>query len=207
MKCSYSNGGTTTLPKFAFVLVILLLLSVALPATAQKNSQPPTRFTERVQKEVIHKILMLPNYDAFDSISFKVEGYSVVLLGYVTQPYLKSDAERAVKKIEGVERVDNRIAVLPLSPNDDRLRAQLFRAIYGYGPLQRYALPPIKPIRIVVDRGPRTIRRRGGQRHGQKPGQHSRQRSPRSIFRDQQFGCAPQEIKEITRRYKAEILG
>jgi osmotically-inducible protein OsmY len=66
---------------------------------------------------------------------------------------LKSDAERAVKKIEGVEKVDNRIEVLPVSPNDDRLRAQLFRAIYGYGPLQRYALSPIKPIRIIVDRG------------------------------------------------------
>jgi hyperosmotically inducible protein len=136
-----------------FLLVSVLPAFFTLPATAQKNSQPPARFTERVQKEVIHKILMLPNYDAFDSISFKVEGYNVVLLGYVSQPYLKSDAERAVKKIEGVEKVDNRIEVLPVSPNDDRLRAQLFRAIYGYGPLQRYALSPIKPIRIIVDRG------------------------------------------------------
>jgi hyperosmotically inducible protein len=119
----------------------------------QKVPQPPARFTERVQKEVIHKILMLPNYDVFDSISFKVEGYNVVLLGYVSQPYLKSDAEQAVKKIEGVEKIDNRIQVLPTSPNDDRLRQQLFRAIYAYGPLQRYALSPIKPIRIIVDRG------------------------------------------------------
>ncbi len=153
MKYSYSNLGTTNLVNLVFLLGTVLSAFFALPATAQKSSQPPARFTERVQKEVIHKILMLPNYDAFDSISFKVEGYDVVLLGYVTQPYLKSDAERAVKKIEGVERVENRIEVLPLSPNDDRLRAQLFRAIYGYGPLQRYALPPIKPIRIVVDRG------------------------------------------------------
>lgn len=134
-------------------LAFVLMASFAWPMEMQKTSQPPARFTERVQKEVIHKILMLPNYDAFDSISFKVEGYNVVLLGYVSQPYLKSDAERAVKKIEGVEKVDNRIEVLPVSPNDDRLRAQLFRAIYGYGPLQRYALSPIKPIRIIVDRG------------------------------------------------------
>jgi hyperosmotically inducible protein len=66
---------------------------------------------------------------------------------------LKSDAEHAVKKIEGVEKVENRIEVLPVSPNDDRLRLQLFRAIYRYGPLQRYSLPPIKPIRIIVNRG------------------------------------------------------
>jgi hyperosmotically inducible protein len=58
-----------------------------------------------------------------------------------------------VKKIEGVEKVDNHIEVLPASPNDDRLRLQLFRAIYHYGPLQRYGLPPIKPIRIIVNRG------------------------------------------------------
>jgi hyperosmotically inducible protein len=134
-------------------LSLIFLASLAWPIAMQKTSQPPARFTERVQKEVIHKILMMPNYDVFDSISFKVEGYNVVLLGYVSQPYLKSDAERAIKKIEGVEKVDNRIEVLPVSPNDDRLRAQLFRAIYGYGPLQRYALPPIKPIRIIVDRG------------------------------------------------------
>ena len=129
---------------------LLLLASLSWPLAQQ---QPPARFTERVQKEVIHKVLMLPNYDVFDSISFKVEGYNVVLLGYVSQPYLKSDAERAVKKIEGVEKVDNRIEVLPVSPNDERLRSQLFRAIYHYGPLQRYALPPIKPIRIIVNRG------------------------------------------------------
>jgi len=137
---------TTALP-------LIFMASFAWPIVQQKASQPPARFTERVQKEVIHKILMMPNYDVFDSISFKVEGYNVVLLGYVSQPYLKSDAEHAVKKIEGVEKVDNRIEVLPVSPNDDRLRLQLFQAIYRYGPLQRYALPPIKPIRIIVTRG------------------------------------------------------
>lgn len=133
------------------ISVFLLVTSLACSATLQQT--PPARFTERVQKEVIHKILMMPNYDVFDSISFKVDGYNVVLLGYVSQPYLKSDAERAVTKIEGVEKVDNRIEVLPASPNDDRLRSQLFRAIYHYGPLQRYSLPPIKPIRIIVNRG------------------------------------------------------
>jgi hypothetical protein len=41
--------------------------------------------------------------------------------------------------------------VLPLSPNDDHLRGSLFRAIYGFGPLSRYALPVLNPIRIVVN--------------------------------------------------------
>jgi hyperosmotically inducible protein len=62
-----------------------------------------------------------------------------------------------VKGIEGVEKVDNQIEVLPLSPNDDRLRLSLYRAIYGFAPLSRYALPVLKPIRIIVKNGNVTL--------------------------------------------------
>lgn len=136
-----------------------LVFSFAFSAilTAQRSSRPPAQFTQRVQREVMHRILMLPYYDVFDAIGFKVEGYNVTLFGKVTRPSLKDDAERVVKKIEGVERVDNRIEVLPASFFDDDIRRRMFRAIYGYAPLQRYALPPIKPIRIIVDRGHVTL--------------------------------------------------
>jgi osmotically-inducible protein OsmY len=86
-----------------------------------------------------------------------VNGYNVTLLGQVTRPTLKSDAERVVKKIEGVEKVNNQIEVLPVSPNDDRLRKALFNAIYGYAPLQRYGLGSNKPIRIIVKNGHATL--------------------------------------------------
>ena len=66
-------------------------------------------------------------------------------------------SERVVKTIEGVEKVDNQIEVLPVSPNDDRLRLRLFRAIYGFNALQRYALPVVKPIRIIVKNGHVTL--------------------------------------------------
>jgi hyperosmotically inducible protein len=78
-------------------------------------------------------------------------------MGQVTRPTLKSEAGNVVKRIEGVEKVDNQIEVLPTSPNDDRLRLQLFRAIYGYPSLQRYAMPVIKPIRIIVKNGHVTL--------------------------------------------------
>jgi hyperosmotically inducible protein len=74
-------------------------------------------------------------------------------MGQVTRPTLKTDAEKAVKSIEGVKKVDNQIEVLPLSLNDDRLRRSLYRAIYGYSALSRYDLPVIKPIRIIVKNG------------------------------------------------------
>ncbi len=108
---------------------------------------------DRITKEVRHELLMLPYLDVFDYLAYKVEGYKVTLMGQVVRPSLKSDAENVVKGIEGVESVDNQIEVLPPSPMDDRIRQRLFRAIYGYGPLQKYALGVQKPIRIIVKNG------------------------------------------------------
>ena len=97
---------------------------------------------------------MLPYYGgAFDVIGFRVEGYNVTLYGYVVHATLKSDAEHVIKKIEGVEQVNNRIEILPPSPMDDQLRFRLFRAIYGYPALQRYGVGSNRPIHIIVDRG------------------------------------------------------
>jgi hyperosmotically inducible protein len=100
---------------------------------------------------------MLPYVTAFDYMAFKVDGRNVTLLGQVSRPVLKSDAENAVKKIEGVERVDNQIEVLPPSPMDDRLRLRLFRSIYGFPALQKYELGTLKPIRILVKSGHVTL--------------------------------------------------
>jgi hyperosmotically inducible periplasmic protein len=110
-----------------------------------------------IAKEVRHELLMLPYLDVFDNLSYNVDGGVVMLAGQVSRPILRSDAENVVKRIEGVERVDNHIEVLPLSPNDDRLRISLYRAIYGYASMNRYALPVIKPIRIIVKNGNVTL--------------------------------------------------
>jgi hyperosmotically inducible periplasmic protein len=130
--------------------VVGAMLAMATLSAAQGGVSEQA--VERIQKEVRHEILMLPYFDVFDNIIFKVEGYNVILSGQVIRPTLKTDAERVVKRIEGVEKVDNQIEVLPVSPNDDRLRIRSFRAIYGYSALQRYALPVIKPIRIIVEK-------------------------------------------------------
>jgi hyperosmotically inducible periplasmic protein len=132
--------------------VVVVLAVVASCAWGQERGVSG-KAVQRISKEVRHEILMLPFFDVFDNIAYKVDGYNVTLLGGVTRPSLKSDAERAVKGIEGVEKVDNQIEVLPASPMDDRLRIRLFRAIYGYEPLQKYALGVIKPIRIIVKNG------------------------------------------------------
>src|ERR1700736_5381758 len=73
----------------------------------------------RIAREVRHQLLMLPYYGVFDDLAFRVDGGTVTLLGAVTRPTLKSDAERVDRKIEGVERVINQIQALPPSPMDD----------------------------------------------------------------------------------------
>jgi len=82
---------------------------------------------------------------------------TVTLLGQVSRPTLKSDAERTVKGIEGVERVDNQIEVLPTSPMDDQIRRATYRAIYGNDVLSQYALRAVPPIHIIVKNGHVTL--------------------------------------------------
>jgi hyperosmotically inducible protein len=136
---------------------LLAVVAIAfLPVFGQDREVSP-KAVERIQKEVRHELVMLPYLDVFDNLAYKVDGYNVALFGQVTDPTVKSDAEKAVKKIEGVEKVDNQIEVLPVSPMDDGLRRRLFRAIYGYPQIQKYALPTIKPIRIIVKNGHVTL--------------------------------------------------
>jgi hyperosmotically inducible protein len=104
-------------------------------------------------REVRHELVMLPYYGIFDDLSYRVDGDKVTLFGAVTKPTLKSDAERVVKKIEGVGRVDNQIEVLPLSPNDDRIRIATYRAIFSKPGLDRYQLGAVPPIHIIVRNG------------------------------------------------------
>ena len=128
----------------------LFLTAIFAAAIAQLlTASDSPKSEDRIAKYARHEILSLPYFDVFDNINFRVEGYTVTLMGQVTKPTLKSDAENAVKGIEGVENVVNEIEVLPLSGFDDHLRIALYRAIYGYSSLQRYALPVIKPIRII----------------------------------------------------------
>ena len=139
------------------LLVTCLVLALASAALGRQAAAPSAAATARITKEVRHELLMLPYFSVFDNLAYKVDGYNVTLMGQVTRPTLKSDAENVVKRIEGVEHVDNQIEVLPLSPNDDRIRRAVYRAIYGYPALQKYALGVQQPIRIIVKNGNVTL--------------------------------------------------
>lgn len=132
----------------------------AAPAARSQQSGSADRVgmpADRLAREVRHELVMLPYYGVFDNLSFRIDGGAVTLMGEVTRPTLKSDAENVVKRIEGVDRVVNNIEVLPLSPNDDRLRLAVYRAVYGFTSLNRYALNAVPPIHILVKNGNVTL--------------------------------------------------
>ncbi len=101
--------------------------------------------------------MKLPYYGVFDYLAFQVDGDRLALSGHVNWPTLKTDAERAVRGVEGVAAVHSNIEVLPLSPHDERIRMAAYRAIYGHPTLARYRLNPHPPIRIIVKNGNLTL--------------------------------------------------
>jgi len=109
-----------------------LLAAVAAPLIGQKTE---AELQEKIRKELI----TLPYYGCFDLLTFQLSGTAVKLGGYAMRPTLKDDAERVIKDLERVSKVENEIEVLPLSPNDDRIRWGVFRAIYRDPALSRYA--------------------------------------------------------------------
>lgn len=153
---------------YSVVMAVVLAMAWTVAAGAQ-TAQPPAANSnlstsasqsanQAVSPEVQAKlvegirraILMQPYYTVFDNLGYSLDGRTVTLTGQVTNPTLPLDVERSVKKVEGVEKVVNKIEVLPPSPMDAQIREQVRQRIYGYGPLFKYANMPNPPIRIIV---------------------------------------------------------
>jgi hyperosmotically inducible protein len=98
-----------------------------------------------------------PRYTIWDDINYRVNEGRVELSGAVSQPYKRADIQRLVQRLPGVTAVTNEIKVLPLSFNDDRLRLQVARAIYGHPAFTRYAIQAVPPIHIIVENGHVTL--------------------------------------------------
>jgi osmotically-inducible protein OsmY len=114
--------------------------------------QPADPVGAKIAQAVRHQLLMLPYYSMFDDLEYSVQGRTVTLAGDVTNVHsiTRVDAEKAVKRIEGVDKVVNNIRVLSPSPFDQQTRAQVYRALARSGSLSRYLWPQAPSIRIVV---------------------------------------------------------
>jgi hyperosmotically inducible periplasmic protein len=140
---------------FALSLILVALMATSSLGVARAYQQEPK--ARDLVKEVRHQLVLLPYYSVFDNLAYKVEGSKVILIGQTVRPTLKSDAEAAVKGIEGVSSVQNDIEVLPVSPMDDQLRRALYRSIYGDAALSRYGFQAVPSIHIIVKNGNATL--------------------------------------------------
>ncbi len=139
------------------LLFLALAAGTAIGSTNHKHNKFGSS-SSRLSEEVRHNLAMLPYYGVFDNLQFRIQGPDTVILsGQVTKPTLKSDAANAVRRVESVSRVINDIEVLPLSPNDDRIRLAEYRAIYSNSGLSRYSQMPIPSIHIIVENGHVTL--------------------------------------------------
>lgn len=134
-------------------MTVFVFFGIAMLAQNDRQKLGGTSGQDRITREVRHELVMLPYYSVFDNLAYQVNGDTVTLLGQVARPSLKDDAERSVKKIEGVEKVVNNIQVLSVSPSDDQIRHAEFRKIYSYPTLSKYAWGAVPPIHIIVDHG------------------------------------------------------
>jgi hyperosmotically inducible periplasmic protein len=112
------------------IMIKKLFFQISMFFAAMLVAKTPPTAAETMAKEIRHELVMLPYY---------------------------SVAESAVKRVEGVISVDNQIEVLPLSPNDDRIRLAVYQAIYSRGSLQRLRLNAVLPIHIIVRNGNITL--------------------------------------------------
>ncbi len=147
--------------QIGFVLLAgMMLMSGAVAAKDKDDKQHMDPFVNgpasenKLIQEVRHKLVSLPYFGVFDDLGFTVNSGTVTLVGQVTQPVLKIDAEKTVKTIEGVTNVVNKIEVLPLSGVDDEIRRAVFHAIYGDLVLStRYGYQAVPSIHIIVKNG------------------------------------------------------
>ncbi|MGZ4828670.1 MAG: BON domain-containing protein [Candidatus Angelobacter sp.] len=122
-------------------------------ASQQVASSVNQRLEQRLSGEVRHELNMIPQFTVFDNLAYRVDGGTVTLFGQVRDAIVKDSAEARVKHLEGVERVDNQIEILPASFNDDRIRRQVARAVFNDPRLFNYGIQSVPPIHIIVKNG------------------------------------------------------
>jgi hyperosmotically inducible periplasmic protein len=146
----------------AAILAIICTIGLfgAMPAPASGKAQPGYQRLRNnranlafIQERIRKKLASLPYFSVFDNLSFSYDGETVVLNGEVVRASTRSEAEHAIRDVEGVERIVNNIQVLPLSPMDDRIRASAYQQIFSHPQFTRYAMQPVPPIHIIVSHG------------------------------------------------------
>ena len=107
-------------------------------------------------RQVIERIRKYDRYSVYDSIDGRVSNGVVSLSGAVSAPEKSTDIFERVAKVRGVQAIDNKIEVLPVSQSDDRLRRAIVTAIYSDPAFENYSMVD-PPIHVIVNNGHVTL--------------------------------------------------
>lgn len=144
-------------------------LDAAKAAKKQKNVQGvrnlitvagPAVTDEQLHEQLAKKIYYdrVGWYDsAFNYFTLNVKDGVVTLGGQTYNDVGRDSALALVQRTEGVKDIVSEVKVSPVSMFDDSIRRHAFRAIYGASVLNKYAIDPARPIRIIVDNGHITL--------------------------------------------------
>src|SRR5207244_3089546 len=138
---------------YRFNTVVLAFLLSAAAASASTVERKDLQVFNDISKSVNR----YTHFTIFDDVSATVKDGVVTLDGHVTMPYKRSDIEERVAKVDGVVKVRDQIAVLPVSMFDDQLRLRLARAIYRSPGFWMYGVGANPSIHIVVEHGHVTL--------------------------------------------------
>jgi len=135
------------------IAIAFVLLALGAPAVARAAQADNLQTFRAVQREV----LRYPHFTIFDSVNMQVDEGVVVLTGKVTMPYKRNDIVKRVSRVAGIQKVEDRIEVLPVSKFDDDLRVAIARAIYSNPAFSAYRTMVNPPIHVIVERGRVTL--------------------------------------------------
>lgn len=140
----------TVLMRLAGIGCAILLAPLFAPAQEHKWAG---RTLNDAEWRIHEELAMVPFHGVFDTLRFELQDKTVILSGQVLRESVKVNAERAVKRLGGVESVVNQIEVLPSSRRDDAIRMNVYRAIYEKQPLEQYGTRALPSIHIIVKDG------------------------------------------------------
>ena len=111
---------------------------------------------QKLGEEVVKEIRKYSRFTVFDDCSAFIKEGKVAVFGWVTEPYKKTEIEKRLHKIIGIQEFKNDIEVLPVSLSDQRLRETLANRLYSDSTFSDFASMPIPPIHLIVS-GSRVI--------------------------------------------------
>ena len=107
---------------------------------------------KKLGEEVVGQLRRYTRFTVFDDVNAYVQNGRVALVGWVTEPFKKTELENKLHDVLGIQDFRNEIQVLPTSSSDERLRQVLANKLYRDGSFSDFAMMPIPPVHIIVER-------------------------------------------------------